>query len=383
MNFRYENKGFLLGLLASTCLIYALAPVSTQAQVPPNIEAELRKIGPIVDPACTAKLYRPLMPANDYNSNVTPLYPGITITRDVSFGPHPKDLIDIFAADKGGDKRTVLMYIPGGAGNKIEQQNREANAFMDNVGRWAAKNGMIGILMQRHPGQNWDDPAKDVSAMIQWVEANISKYKGNPDRMFIWAQSAGNGPLGTYLGRPEVWGPKGVGVKGAVLMSGQWNIAPLEVPGAGRGPAPNEPGGIFYGAGTTCGAHGPGAGDGAIQGPSSVSNTAGNPAGRGAEGGRGPAPVDPATQVARSTLPELKRTKVKLLFASAELDPGVHGGMSPFYQVLHDELCKEGPEHCPTMLYEKGESHMSEVFSVDTGDKTVSGPILEWIKKVK
>jgi hypothetical protein len=87
--------------------------------------------------------------------------------------------------------------------------------------------------------------------------------------------------------------------------------------------------------------------------------------------------------LARSTLPEYRKTKVKLLFASAELDPGVNGGMSPFYQTLHDELCKEGPDHCPTMLYEKGESHMSEVFSIDTDDKTVSGPILEWMKKVK
>ena len=99
--------------------------------------------------------------------------------------------------------------------------------------------------------------------------------------------------------------------------------------------------------------------------------------------GAAPAPPDAATQIARSTLPEFKKTKVKLLFASAELDPGVHGGMSAFYQVLHDELCKQGPEHCPTMLYEKGESHMSEVFSIDTADKTVSGPILAWIKKVK
>jgi len=369
--------------IPAALLIGPLTIGIAQAQVPPNIEAELIKIGHIVDPACTAKLYRPLMPVNDYNSNVTPLYPGITITRDVSFGPHPKDLIDIFTADKGGDKRPVLMYIPGGAGNKIEQQDREANAFMDNVGRWATKNGMVGILMQRHPGANWDDPAKDVSAMIQWVQSNISKYKGNPDRMFIWAQSAGNGPLGTYLGRPEVWGPKGVGVKGAIMMSGQWNIAPLEVPGAGRGPAPNEPGGIFYQAGSTCGANGPAATDGAISGPSSIRNQGGPAGGGRAEGGRGPAPVDPATQIARSTLPALKKSTVKLLFASAELDPGVNGGMSPFYQVLHDELCKEGPEHCPTMLYEKGESHMSEVFSIDTDDKTVSGPILAWMKKIK
>src|ERR1700686_3193737 len=133
-------------------LIPFLAAALAPAQVPADIEASLIKIGHIVDPACTAKLYRPLMPKNDINTNVTPLYPGITIARDVSFGPHPKDLIDIFTADKGGANRTVLMYLPGGAGNKTEQQNREANAFMDNIGRWGVKNGMVVVTMQRHPG---------------------------------------------------------------------------------------------------------------------------------------------------------------------------------------------------------------------------------------
>src|SRR4029077_16960806 len=99
-------------------------------------------------------------------------------------------------------------------------------------------------------------------------------------------------------------------------------------------------------------------------------------------GGRGPQ-VDAATQLARSSLPGFKQTKVALLLATAELDPGINGDMAPFNKTLHDELCKEGPAHCPTMLFEKGESHMSEVFSIDTPDKTVSGPILAWIKKVK
>jgi len=64
---------------------------TARAQVPPDIEAGLRKIGQIVDPGCTAKLYRPLMPVNDYNTywppgasapaNLNPLYPGITIAR--------------------------------------------------------------------------------------------------------------------------------------------------------------------------------------------------------------------------------------------------------------------------------------------------------------
>jgi hypothetical protein len=76
--------------------------------------------------------------------------------------------------------------------------------------------------------------------------------------------------------------------------------------------------------------------------------------------------------------------------ARAELDPGVNGGMLPSDIAIHDELCKlEGPKakdgvgHCPTMLYLKGQSHMSEVFSIGSTDKSVSGPILEWIKKVQ
>jgi triacylglycerol lipase len=358
---------------------------TAHAQVPPDIEAGLQKIGQIVDPACTSKLYRPLMPANDINSTVTPLYPGISIAREVSFGPNPKDVVDIFSADKGGGSRAVLIYVPGGAGNKIEQQAVEANAFYDNIMRWATKNGMVGVNMQRHPGQgNWDDGGKDVSLMIQWLQANVSRYKGNPDRMFIWAHSAGNGPLGTYIGRPELYGPKGVGVKGAIFMSGQFNIAPLQPQGAGGrggagGPAGRQGGGAPAGggAGSACGAS---AAAGGARGGQPPAGGPGGPGGA-ARGGRGP--VDPETQLARSSLPALKTTKVKVFLATAELDPGISGAMSAFNQTLHDELCKDGPDHCPTLLFAKGESHMSEVFSIDTADTIVSGPILAWMKKVK
>src|SRR5689334_7618922 len=93
----------------SLAAVAALAATTAQAQVPADIEEGLKKIGQIVDPACTAKLYRPLMPKNDYNTYWPPdasapaftgqLYPGVTIVRDQSFGPNPKDLVDIFYAD--------------------------------------------------------------------------------------------------------------------------------------------------------------------------------------------------------------------------------------------------------------------------------------------
>lgn len=377
-------------------LLLSAAAVAAEAQVPANIEAQLLKMGQIVDPPCTAKLYRPLMPANDVRSDVTPLYPGITVARDVSFGSNPKDVVDIFTADKGPASRPVLIYVPGGAGNKLELQDKEANAFYDNIMRWATQNGMVGVNMQRHGGGEWNAGAKDISSMIQWVEANIGKYHGNPDHMIIWAHSAGNMPLGTYIGRPELWGPKGVGVKGVIFMSpAAFDIAPLELPPP---PPGSNPFAILANAGKTCGVKGgatssegalPGRTEGQPGGPDAAF---GPPAGGRGPGGGGPPrgfggpPVDPATRLARSSLPELKKTTVKIMLANAQLDPGVdeaHGYVMPFNQMLHDELCKEGAAHCPALLVFKGESHMSEVFSIDTPDKTVSGPVLAWIKRIK
>jgi hypothetical protein len=79
-----------------------------------------------------------------------------------------------------------------------------------------------------------------------------------------------------------------------------------------------------------------------------------------------------------------------MLLARAEWDPGVMGDMTPADKALHDELCKiDGPNakdgvgHCPVMLFMKGESHLSAVFSIDTSDQIVSGPVLKFIKGVR
>jgi Carboxylesterase family len=366
----------LFGMIATL-----LAAGVAQAQVPANIESELIKMGHIVDPPCVAKLYRPLMPANDITSSVTPLYPGVTIARNISFGPDPDDVVDIFAADKGPKSRPVLIYVPGGVGNKIEIQDKEANAFYDNIGRWATKNGMVGVNMERHARPGWDGGAKDISAMIQWVQANISKYYGNPDRMFLWTHSAGNIPVGNYIGHPELYGPKGVGLKGVIFMSpAPFNIAPLA-------PPPMNGPNILATAGKTC--NGPDAfsAQGAIPGVA-PGHPGGPPAPAGSQGPGGPGgPPDAATMLTRSNLPELKKTPVKIMLANGDLDiyadPAVDGGIQPFNRLLHDELCKEGPDRCPTLLLAKGHSHVSLVFSIDSPDTTVSGPILAWIKSVK
>jgi hypothetical protein len=387
-------------------LTLALVPASASAQVPANIEAQLLKIGQVVDPSCTAKLYRPLMPMNDFNTywppdapspaSTAPLYPGVTIVRDQSFGSNTKDVLDIFVGEKGGGSRPVVIYVPGGGGNKVEQQVRESNAFYDNIGRWATKNGMVGVTVQRHPGSgNWDDGGRDISMAVDWVHDNIAKYKGDPNHMVIWAHSAGNGPLGVYVGHPERW-KNGVQVKGAIFMSGNPvpGVGGAPGGGAGRG-GPGGPGGnVGSPAGSTCAADANmGANNGRIAGPSGQTAAAGFGGGRGAGAGRGGfgGPLTPEQQAERDNLPGFKKTAAKVALAYAELDPGVMNATMPAGAVaLHDELCKldgasakDGKGHCPEMWMLKGESHMSEVFSLDTSDQMVARPVLEFVKKAK
>jgi len=320
------------------------------AAVPPDIATKLHEMGPVLDVPGVAKLYRPLQP--------TPPYPGVKVERNIKYVDTDRTVLDVFSPEKGGGKRPVLIYVSGGAGNKMEPVP-DGDAFYDNIMLWAVKNGMTGVNVQRRGGQGleWNETAKDIGRVIDWVQQNISKYKGNPDRVFIWAHSAGTGPVSTYVGHPELYGPKGVGLKGVVLMgTPSFNIAPVTVPGrGGRGPGgPPKAGPPPDGKG----------------GPP--------PDGKGKGGGRGVTPLDPATQLARSNLPGLLKVNIPIFLGAGELDlPGV----AEFHQILKDQLCMAG--HCPTVVIFKDHSHVSEVFSPNTADDSVTGPILKWMKSAK
>lgn len=320
------------------------------AQVPPKIAQELVNIGRGVCVPETAQIYRPLHP--------NPPYSGVSITRDISFGPDPKNVLDLFVPEKGGGSRPVLIYVSGGAGNK-QQGGPNGDVFYDNVMLWAVKNGMVGVNMQRRPGETWDDPAKDIARVVQWVNQNIAQHKGNPKRVFIWCQSAGNIPVSTYVGHPDLWGSEGVGLKGVVFMSPPaFDILPATPPPVQGGfPGCKEPDG------------------------SPAPAAAAPPNGRGGRFGRGSgrgAQPDAATQLARSNLPGLIRSKLPFMLTVAELDPP---NITTFAETLRDQLCKAG--RCPTYVTFKDHSHISEVMSPDTADTSVTGPILKWMKSVK
>jgi acetyl esterase/lipase len=321
------------------------------AQVPPDIATKLIAIGRGVCVPETAELYAPLQPK--------PPYEGVKFTRDVSFGPDAKNILDVAEPEKGGGSRPVLIYLSGGAGNK-QQGGPNGEAFYDNIMVWAVKSGMVGVNMQRRPGEAWDDPAKDVSLVVEWVNKNIAQHKGNPQRVFAWSQSAGNIPLSTYVAHSEFWGTEGIGLEGVIFMSPPaFDILPVAPPplqGAAFAPCGSPNGGTPAA---------PAAGRG------------GGPGGRGPGAGRG-TPADPATMLARSNLPGLTGAKIPIMISVAELDPP---NIIGFAETLRDQL-KKANRNVTYVVY-KDHSHISEVMSPDTADTSVTGTILKWMKSVK
>lgn len=309
-------------------LATALLASAAQAQVPADLKAKIAAMGPIIDQAGTAALYRPL--------HGTAPYAGVAVARDVAYGPTPRNLLDVFRpADSQGQKRTVMIYVPGGRGDKMEQVPN-GEAFYDNVMLWAVGNGMVGVNMMRDtgPGVAWDAGGRNIAAVIGWVKQNIANYGGDPDRIFIWGHSAGAAALTVYLTQPALHAAGGLGVKGAVLMGGPYNLAPFR---SNAAPTRN------------------------------VLAPAGPPP---------PAP-DPAVMLERSVLPGLKALDLPLLVTAAELEPPQLLDMT---KILNEQLC--AVEKCPTYVIYEDHSHMSEVFAINTPDESITRPTLDWMRTI-
>ena len=67
------------------------------AEIPPDVAKQLVNIGKGVCVPETAQIYGPMHPK--------PPYKGVTFTRDISFGPDAKDVLDLAVPEKGGGNR--------------------------------------------------------------------------------------------------------------------------------------------------------------------------------------------------------------------------------------------------------------------------------------
>src|SRR5262245_39772880 len=297
--------------------LFALAATSSVAlaQVPPDIAEGIRKIGPIVDGPGTTKLYAPLF------ADQKEPYPNVTVVRDIAYGTDPLQKLDVFtAAPTPGAPKPVVMFLHGG-GFERGNKRQPGSPFYDNVMLWLTQQSMVGVNMNYRlaPKHVWPAAHEDLAAAVRWVQASIAQHGGDPDRLVLWGTSAGADLIAGYLAYPQFHGPKGHGVKAAILFSG------------------------FYVKGA----------------PAYFGN-------------------DPAEREQRVSTEGLTKVTIPLFVSHIEVDLPTSIEQA---DALNKALCDAG--RCPIYTVFKDHSHLSQVYSVGTTDTSVSGPILEVLRKVK
>ena len=250
-------------------------------------------------------------------------YAGVQVLRDLKYGPDARHALDVFIPEGGAGPRPVLMYVHGGAfvaGNK----RAPGSPFYDNIMLAAAREGIIGvnITYRLAPQHKWPAGASDVGLAVKWVREVIGRYGGDPRHVFLMGHSAGAIHVASYLAFPEHQRVGGTGLAGAILVSGLY---------AYEGVKPGKPELTYYG--------------------------------------------DKAGTAEVSSLNGLLATPTPLLVAYAGLDP------QEFIEqalLLKELRCVRGK--CPRFVELKDHSHMSEVYSINTPDRSLAGPIVEFVK---
>lgn len=187
--------------------VLAMSAWAAQAQVPPDIAAKLRAIGPKIDVSVGA-IYAPLHPKEPYA--------GVTVTRDVAYGADPLQKLDVFAPTaKPAKPRPVLLFVHGGGFVRGDKKTT------DNMVVWGVNNGMVGVDINYRlaPKNPWPAGGQDLASAIAWTRAHIAEYGGDPDHIILWGHSAGANHVADYVAHRELQGPEAKGVKGAIILS--------------------------------------------------------------------------------------------------------------------------------------------------------------------
>ena len=146
------------------------------------------------------------------------------ITRDQSYGPHERHRLDVFST-AGRRDASVLVFVHGG-GFVMGDKRAPGLPFYDNIGDFAARAGFVGVTMTYRlaPAHPWPAGAEDVAAAVNWLRANISAHGGDPQRIFLIGQSAGAVHVAGYVASPSLHEGGDIGVAGAMLISGSYDV---------------------------------------------------------------------------------------------------------------------------------------------------------------
>lgn len=280
--------------------------------LPEASQAKLRALGTGMNADVFRESQALFAPLHD-----TRLPEGAAEVRDIAFGLHPRQALDICRPACAG--APVVLFVPGGGFTSGSKD------FYAHIPRFFAGAGFVGVSMNYRlaPEARWPAGARDVAQAIEWLGRNVAEHGGDPDRLFVVAQSAGATHASATL-FDRRFRPRNLGsVRAAVLMSGLYEITSDLVPVLS----------VYFGD-------------------------------------------DPGTFLDRSPVRNITSAAMPFAVTLAELDPPVFGVQTG--ALLRDVTARDG--FSPPLAWLRGHNHVSPVLGMGCADDRLGPAIGEYFR---
>lgn len=288
-----------------------------------EITRKLRKLGSVIDVPATKALYAEKLESQPQED--------VEVLPDLAYGEDPRHRLDIYypAKERGQKQFPVILFVHGGgfvAGDKIQRKN---------IGLFFARKGFCVVIPNYRlaPAHPWPAGAEDVAATVQWTQEHIKEIGGNVDRLIVVGESAGAAHVAAATLISRFHSKKSFKISGAVFISGLYDVVLDNLAKKQFGLLGNDPSNEAY-------------------------------FGKNRE--------DWAT---KSTIDLADALPFPLLISYAELDPiqmQIQAGML-FSRLVRDH------GFSPDIVAIRGHSHLSQIYSINTGDTTLTDEIERFI----
>jgi acetyl esterase/lipase len=273
-----------------------------------------------------AALYAPLQEKEPYA--------GVRVDRDESYGPDARNRADVFTPQTGAARpRPVLLFVHGGGFTGGARKLSPDSPFYDNVGIWAVRNGYVGVTMSYRlaPQNRWPAGPEDIGRAVEWLQRTIEAKGGDPARIFLMGHSAGATHVAGYVSHPQFGPGAHLGIRAAIIISGTFDVT-LGSATADEQSFVEREAAYFI--------------------------------------------EDPSRQSEQSSVPGLLTTPVPLLIVNAEYDPEYFLRRTAALKVALDRS-----RRTERFVVLRGESHMSDVFSINSVDETLTREVNRFIRQ--
>jgi acetyl esterase/lipase len=149
---------------------------------------------------------------------------GITIHRDIAYGSHERQRVDVFLPAKTASAPPVVLFVHGGA--FVSGHRNRTEQVYSNVTCYLAQRGIaainVGYRLATHA--TYPGATLDMAAAIDWAREHSSEYGWDPDRIFLMSHSAGAAHAGSYAYDPAFASNRKAPLAGMIVISGRVRI---------------------------------------------------------------------------------------------------------------------------------------------------------------